>query len=149
MNYEHNLDLERADWEGMPSKLIESEEDKILIDLLLRVKNEFWNSRKSLGVEEATSSLVGKMGEAELEEFKSLTERHFSSKTCKLHDRDLICDERKLIVGNSEESVTSIANESLKEHLKWFLGEKEWALLERESNKRILLEERRQGGTPG
>jgi hypothetical protein len=149
MNHEHDPDLERADWEGMLVRLAETEEDKIIADLLLSIKNEFWNNKKSLSVEEAASSLVEKMRGVELEEFKSLAERHFSAKTCILHDRNLICDERKLASGNSEESATSIANESLKEHLKWFLGEKEWALLEQESNKRILLEEKRQGGTPG
>jgi hypothetical protein len=142
MNSELDLDLERADWEGMPARLIESEEEKTLADILLRIKNEFWNNRKYIVVEEAAASLVERMKGAELQEFKSLAERHFSAKICVLHDRNLITD-------SAQESEASIANESLKEHLKWFLGEKEWALLEQESNKRVLLEEIRLGGTPG
>ena len=142
-------DLVRSDWEGMHARTPEFEEDKELSDFLLTIKNEFWENKNNGNIEKAAISLVEKLGEAGMKPLMPLVERHFINRVCTLHDRDLVCDNNKLLGGEGDDLSIAISRESLIEHMKWFLGEKEWKILEDESAKRLLTEDKLDAGTSG
>ena len=133
----------------MHARTPEFEEDKELSDFLLMIKNEFWENKNNGNIEKAAISLVERLGEGGMKPFMPLVERHFLNKVCTLHDRDLVCDNNKLLGGEGDDISIAISRESLREHMKWFLGEKEWKLIEDESANRTLFEDKQEGGTAG
>jgi hypothetical protein len=126
----------------------EFEEDKELSEFLLSIKKEFWENGSNGNIEKAAISLVEKLGKEGMEPLMPLVERHFIKRVCTLHDRNLVCDGNKLI-GEDDNLSIAISRESLKEHMRWFLGGKEWNLIEEESVNRTLLEDKQEGGTAG
>jgi hypothetical protein len=141
-------DLVRSDWEGMAARTPEFEDDKELSEFLLSIKKEFWDNTDNGNIEKAAISLVEKLGEERMKAFMPLVERHFIKRICTLHDRDLLCDGNKLI-GEDDDLSIAISRESLIEHMKWFLGEKEWNLIEKESANRALFTDKEEAGTAG
>ena len=148
MNHEHDFDLERSDWEGMPERIIKPE-DKKLTDFLLLVRRDFWGNKGYWNIEEAAVSLVEKMEVKDREEFMPWAEKHFSGKVCALHGEPLVCNEENVVPDGMGDVSASLSRENLRQHLKWFLGEKEWKLIEEESNKRNLMGDKIEGGTAG
>jgi hypothetical protein len=148
--HEENFDpdLVRSDWEGMPQRSPEYE-DKELTEFLLMIKTEFWQNKKNGNIEKAAISLVERLGEEGMKPFLPMVERHFFNSVCLLHERDLVCDSNKLLEAKEDEISIVISRETLNEHMKWFLGEKEWKILEDESTKRLLTEDKRDAGTAG
>lgn len=142
-------DLVRSDWEGMHPKTPEFEEDKELSEFLLSIKEEFWKNGNNGNIEKAAISLVEKLGEEGMKPYMPLVERHFLNRVCVLHDRILVCDNNRLLGGEGDDISIAISRESLKEHMKWFLGEKEWKILEEESVSRTLAGGKLDAGTAG